>query len=72
MSSNQKFTPYDWDELSHKWEHDEMTVEQLAGQLLVWSRKFHEMLVQSQREQESLPHSLADHDARLQGLAERL
>ncbi len=61
-------TPYDWDELSHKWEHDQLTTEQLGGQLLVRSRQLHELVVACQRELESINHAVADLDARVQGL----
>ena len=39
MTQNAQFTPYDWEELTRRWERDEITVEQLAGQLLVWSQQ---------------------------------
>ncbi len=70
MAMNEEFTPYAWDELAHRWEHDEMTIEQLNGQLLVWSRQLHEMLVLNQREQEGIMHALADLNARMARLEE--
>ena len=61
-------TPYPWDELFHKWEHDQLTTEQLGGQLLVRSQQLHEIVVACQRELESISHAVADLDARVQGL----
>ena len=87
MATNEEeFTPYAWEALKQRWEREEMTVEQLSGQLLVWSRQLYEMLVTCQREQEimthklaryeheqeGMGHALADLEARLQGVEEGL
>ena len=79
MTQNERSTPYDWEELTKRWERDEITLEQLAGQLLIWSQQLHEMLVRGQRTQESIQseqdgvmHSLADLDARLIGVEEQI
>ena len=61
-------TPYPWDELFHKWEHDQLTIEQLGGQLMVRSRQLHEIVVICQRELESISDAVTDLDARVQGL----
>ncbi len=60
--------PYAWDELFHKWEHDQLTTEQLGGQLLVRSRQLHEMIVVCQRELENISDAVDELDARVQGL----
>ena len=70
MATNEEFTPYAWDDLAERWEREEITLEQLSGQLLVWSRDLHKMLVTCQREQEGIMHSLADLEARMRGLEE--
>ena len=84
--NEEEFTPYAWEELKERWEREEITVEQLGGQLLVWSRELYNMLVLCQRaqesmahelelcqhEQEGLGHAMADLEARLQGLAAQL
>ncbi len=79
MTQNEQFTPYAWEELTKRWERDEMTMEQLVGQLLVWSQQLYEMLVISQREQESVQseqegvmHALADLEARLMRMEEQI
>ncbi len=87
MATNEEeFTPYAWEELKERWAREEITLEQLGGQLLVWSQQLHRMLVLCQREQESmahgielcqheqegLGHALADLDARVQGLEGRV
>ncbi len=87
MATNEeKFTPYAWEELKERWERDEITVEQLGGQLLIWSAQLHRMLVLCQRaqesmahelelcqhEQEGLGHAMADLEARLQDLADQV
>ena len=46
--------PYAWEEIFHKWEHDQLTTEQLGGQLLVRSRQLHEMIVVCQRKLENI------------------
>ncbi len=79
MTQNAQSTPYTWEELTKRWERDEITLEQLAGQLLIWSQRLHEELVICQREQESVQseqegvmHALADLDARLLGMEEQI
>lgn len=71
MAPNEEFTPYAWEELVLRWERGEITLEQLGGQLLVWSQQLHTMLAACQREQENLGHSLAAHEVRLQALEKR-
>lgn len=68
MHPEERFSPQAWDELALKWEREEITLEQLNGQMLVWLGHLVTMLVVCQREQESMGHSLADLDARVQGL----
>ena len=70
MSSHEEFTPYTWDDLATRWEREEITLEQLGGQLLVWSRQLHDMLLLCQREQEGIMHSLADLEARMRSWEE--
>ena len=66
MTSNEeRFTPNAWAELTKRWERDEITLEQLAGQLLIWSQQLHEMLVVCQREQAGTINVLVEVDARL-------
>ncbi|MBV7339769.1 hypothetical protein KFU94_68465 [Chloroflexi bacterium TSY] len=60
--------PYSWDELFKRWESAQMTTEQLGGQLLIRSRQLDELLVLCQRELESVSHSVADLEARVQSL----
>ena len=68
MATNEDFTPYAWADLVQRWEREEITLEQLGGQLLVWSAQLHEMLVFCQREQEGMRYSLTDLTARVQAL----
>lgn len=68
MAENDQFSTYAWDELRLRWERDEITVEQLSGQLMVWIRNLHELLVTREREQERIEQSLVDLDARVQRL----
>ena len=72
MTQDEQSTPYTWEELTKRWERDEITVEQLAGQLLIWSQRLDKELATSQREQESIMHALADLEARLAGVAEQI
>ena len=68
MTHESEPTPYAWEEFRRKWERDEMTVEQAVGQLIIWGEKHEERLEALTRELEGLSPSLADHDARLQGV----
>ena len=79
MTQDEQFSPYTWEELTKRWERNEITLEQLAGQLLIWSQQLHEELVSGQREHESIQseqegvmHSLADLDARLIDVEEQI
>ncbi len=72
MAQHDRSTPYAWAELTRRWERDEITVEQLVGQLLVWSQQLHEMLVIGQREHEGVMQDLTDLDARLASVEEQL
>ena len=72
MTQNEQSTPYPWETLTRRWERDEITLEQLAGQLLVWSQRLHEELVISQREHEGVMHAVADLDTRLLGVEEQI
>ena len=69
MTNNEDFTPYAWDELAQQWEREEITIEQLSGQLLVWTRQLHGMLVACQREQEIMGHVLLELDEQVQAWA---
>ena len=71
MATHEEFTPYAWAELAQRWEREEITLEQLGGQLLVWSHQLHGMVVRCERTQETMGHALADLDARVQGLEQR-
>ncbi len=71
MATNEDFTLYAWADLIQRWEREEITLEQLGGQLLVWSAQLHEMLVFCQRAQEGMGHSLTDIAARLVALEGR-
>lgn len=68
MYTDERFTPQAWEELCLKWEREEITWEQLNGQMLVWIGHLYQLLVICRREQEGMSHSLADLDARLQAL----
>ena len=70
MSMSEEFTPYAWEALRQQWEREEITLEQLGGQLLVWSAQLYEMLVIYRREQEMLTRAQTDLDARLAQLEE--
>ncbi len=72
MDTNEDFTPYAWAELTQRWEREEITLEQLGGQLLVWSAQLHEMLVFCRRAQEGMDRSLAALEERLQGVEAQL
>ncbi len=71
MTNEPQPTPYTWEELRRKWDRDEMTIEQAVGQLIVWGERHEARLLFLEREWEGLAHSLADHDARLQGVERR-
>ena len=72
MHTDERFTPQAWETLTLKWEREEITPDQLNGQMLVWLGHLYHMLAAWQREHEGMAHSLADLDARVQGLeAER-
>lgn len=68
MHTDERFTSQAWEELVRKWELEEITLEQLNGQMLVWIGHLHRTLVLVQREQERMGHSLADLKVRVQGL----
>ncbi len=68
MTNDSKPTPYPWDELHLKWEREELTAEQVVGQLIIWGEQHEARLLILEREWEGLAHSLADHDTRLQGV----
>ncbi len=70
METNEEFTPYAWEVLRQHWEREEITLEQLGGQLLIWSQQLYEMLVIYRREQEMLTRAQTDLDARLAQLEE--
>ncbi|MBV7330201.1 hypothetical protein KFU94_18515 [Chloroflexi bacterium TSY] len=68
MHTDERFTVQAWEELIRKWEREEITLEQLNGQMLVWMGQLHRMLARCEREQEGIGHSVADLDARVQEL----
>lgn len=68
MHTDERFTSQAWEELVRKWEREEITIEQLNGQMLVWIGQLHRMLVTYQRDLEGMGHSLTDLEARMQGL----
>ena len=72
MNTQEKFSTERWDELSRQWERDEITIEQLNGQLLVWIGELYRMMEAHHRAQDGLSHSCADLDARLQELAAKV
>lgn len=72
MSNQPKPTPYPWDELHHKWQMAEISTEQAVGQLIVWGQEHEARVIVLERELEGMAHSLADLEARHQGVADRL
>ncbi len=68
MDTDDRFSPEAWAELAHQWEKEEITFEQLNGQMLVWIGHLVERVATYQRAQDGLSHSHADLDARVQGL----
>ena len=70
MQQNKQPKPYALDELRHKYEVGELTVEQLCGQLLIWSQITHEIAVANQRNQEGYDDDLADLAAQVAELKE--
>ena len=71
MTSHEPFNPYTWEELTRLWEREEITEEQMIGQLLVWMHDLYEMLNHGQRTQEILAHALTKLEARLEKVEEQ-
>ena len=68
MDIDDRFSPEAWAELARQWEKEEITFEQLNGQMLVWIGHLVEMVATYRRVQDDVSHDLADLDARVQGL----
>ena len=62
--------PYELEEIHHKWEVGELTVEQVCGQLLVWIQRLHISAENNERQVENLEGEMADVAARVTTLEE--
>ncbi|MBV7333585.1 hypothetical protein KFU94_36200 [Chloroflexi bacterium TSY] len=68
MNDQSTPTPYPLGELYDKWQLEQISTERAVGQLIVWAQLHEERLVALLRELEGIAHSVADVDARLEGV----
>ncbi|MBV7339279.1 hypothetical protein KFU94_65895 [Chloroflexi bacterium TSY] len=68
MNNQSSPTPYPLDELHDKWQLEQISTERAVGQLIVWAQLHEARLVALLRELEDIARSVADLDARLQGV----
>ncbi len=72
MDSDSSFSEQRLRELTHQWEKEEITIEQLNGQMLVWIEYLYKATLPYERDLDGIYHSLADLDVRVQKLEEQL
>ena len=71
MDTDGRFSIHAWDELARQWELEEITFEQLNGQMLVWLGHLVERVATYQRAQDGMSRALTDLETRVQALEAR-
>ncbi len=60
---------YDWAVLKQQWEHDQLSMEQMMGQLMQWGEQLHQQNIANQRQMAALERQVAGLTAQVTALA---
>ncbi len=63
---------HEWQELRHRWEREQLSQEQMLGQLLQWGEQHHTTITSTQRQVEALEQAVAALTTRMTTLETRL